>query len=223
MRRPPAPPALALLTLLGACAPPLPAAPPAPAPASAAPAAPAAPAADAEGLCPGLCALAPAAASPRAPALKGVTGLDEGQAAVVLLWREPNGESIEAIGGLNDLAERLRGLTGVTLALVSIDDDGARATQARRELIDPATRVTLIFGADGQATAAALAPDRLPALYVLDRQRRTVARFEGPTRWRSPATRGFFEGLAGGQGCSLSFDAGKPVSPGRCEGGSPKP
>lgn len=169
-----------------------------------------------DALCADLCSLRPTSTSPQAPALK-VAGAPADKALVMLLWRTPNGESIEAIGAFNDLAEQLKGSTGVALVLVSIEDDGGRVTQARRELIDQNTPVQLVFGAAAQEVAAALAPDRLPATYVLDPRHRPIARFDGVPTWRSPSARPFFEGLTRGGGCTVLIDEGKAAG-GRCEG-----
>lgn len=202
----------ASLLLLAACASPLP--PPAPAPPLAsAPSPPAASSAPPDALCPSLCALRPTAASPGAPVIRGQA---PGVVRVVLLWREPSGDAIQAVSGLNDLAERLRGVAGVELLLVSVDDDGARAAQAKRELIDKETTVRLLFGPEAQEVAAALAPDRLPTTYVLDREQRPVLRFDGVPGWRSGATRALFEGLSAGQGCSLVIEEGRPQGAGSC-------
>lgn len=135
---------------------------------------------------------------------------------MVLLWKEPNGDAIQAISGLNDLAERLRGVEGVELMMVSVDDDGGRATQARRELIDKETQVRLVFGSDAQQIAAALAPDRLPVTYVLDRQQRPAMRFDGVASWRSPSSRALFEGLVAEKSCSLTIEDGKVLGKGGC-------
>ena len=201
-----------LFLSLAACAP---ATPPPAAPSSpvAPPAASAPPPSSPDSLCPALCALHPTAASPEAPMLKGQP---PGVVRVLLLWKEPNGDAIQAVGGLNDLAERLKGLPGVELVLVSVDDDGARAAQARRELIDKDTPVRLVFGDEAQQVAATLAPDRLPATYVLDRQQRPALRFDGVPAWRSAATRTLFEGLAAEQRCSYVIENEKNLGPTGC-------
>ncbi|MCS6900275.1 MAG: hypothetical protein NZX77_10980 [Polyangiaceae bacterium] len=138
-----------------------------------------------------------------APVLRGQK---PGNVRVVLLWREPSGDAIQAVSGLNDLADRLRGVAGVELLLVSVDDDGARAEQARRELIDPETPVRFVSGPEAQAIAATLAPERLPTTYILDREQRPILRFDGVPAWRSAATRTLFEGLMAGQGCSFMIE-----------------
>lgn len=157
-------------------------------------------------LCPALCALRPSAANPQALALKGQS---PGVVRVILLWREPNGNAIQAISGINDLASRIRGIHGIELLLVSVDDNGARAAQARQELIDQETQVRLIFGPDAQEITAALAPETLPALYILDQQQRPVMRFDQIPDWHAPVSRTLFEGLTAGASCSFVVEDGK--------------
>ena len=208
---------------LAACTP---AAAPAPAVASPAGAATAAAPVAGPDLCARLCALGPTAATPLAPAIRGKLAWSEADgpgrdddALVLLFWKEPNGEGIEALSGFNDLGHALAGLAGVRLAVVHVGGDVAQAMQARRELIDADVKVALLAGEAAQGLVAALAPDRLPATYVLDRRHRPQARFDGVARWRSPSVRGYFEGLVAGGGCGLSFEG--PGAEGRCAAAGP--
>ncbi len=179
-------------------------------------------------VCASLCALGPSAATPQAPAVKtklswtsagATTTVSDSEALVLFFWREPNGESIEGLDGLNDLAHKLAGLAGIRLAMVYVGDDEAKAVQARRELIDRDVSVGVIAGEQAQQLVAALAPDRLPVTYVLDRQHRPQARFDGAARWRPASVRAYFEGLVAGGGCGLSFEGSG--AEGRCPAASP--
>lgn len=164
-----------------------------------------------DALCAALCSVHPTAASPQAPRVRH---LGPGVVRVLLLWKEPNGDSIQAIGAMNDLAGWLRGVEGVELALVTIDDNGARAAQARRELIDADAPVKLLSGEDAWALAASLAPEQLPAMYLIDPQQRPTIRIDGPPSWKASEARALVAGLVAGQSCSLAIEGGKALGRG---------